>query len=246
MEELLENKEDIHEKDLKEIIDYYTNDVNKQFSEIIKNINITYQLYKKNQIKNNICNLNFNIYINSKDSDINDLGKKMNFKEHLYLYCSAYIRRYYKNYTELICSCGNDGYKYLFWDELSNKILLRMITKIKNSYLDIYQKLPYTMEIDFYDELLLNIKDYSTDISEYGFCHYIKFYVKLDFTNNIFKQENIDTLFESEQNKKTEKKKKLFCFNINKSEKIYPIYPNFKYSPLVSNEDIYIEMKKLL
>lgn len=143
MKLLLDNKEKDYSSDLREIIKYFTDDTNRQFTEIINNVKMLYDLYK-NGMPSPILKLEPKILINSIYKN-NELGKKISCDKHgKNIHNSGIISD-----DIIIMYYENKGWKYPFWKTLSHKILCRQIANIKNSYLDIYQKLPYTMKIMF-------------------------------------------------------------------------------------------------
>jgi hypothetical protein len=231
MEALLNNTTVDYSNDLKEIIKHFTDDTNRQFAEIMKNVNILHDLYK-NGMGSKIQKLELKILINSIYKN-NELGKKITYDEY-----GKLIPRYRFGTTDdiIIRHYENDGWKYPFWKALSNKIMSRQIANIKNSYLDIYQKLPYTMKILF--NLGWHERAYFDDHREgkiqgsQGMCHYFVLGIELDFTENIFKPK-------PEQVKPV----KTGWFSSKPKE---PERPNFGYSQIATDEEIYIEMKKLL
>jgi hypothetical protein len=163
----------------------------------------------------------------------NELGKKMTYDKH-----GKYIGKFIGGITDdiIMMKYENEGWKYPFWKALSNKILCRQIANIKNSYLDIYQKLPYTMKIQFnrgwhehawFDKQYI---DMHVDNSQ-GMCHYIELSIELDFTKNIYAP------------KPDVKPVKTGWFSSKPKE---PERPRYGYTQVATDEDIYIEMKKLL
>lgn len=225
MEQLLTQSTVDYSTDLKDIIKYFTDDTNRQFAEIMNNVKMLYDLYK-NGIGSSIQKLESTIIINSIYKN-NDLGKKLTYDKY-----GVYIGRYEGGINDniIISAYGNEGWKYNFWNSLSHKIICRQIANIKNSYLDIYQKLSYTINM-----ILGNInfdKNTSGNINgSKGMCHYINICIQLDFTKNIYIPEtNI-------------KQVKTGWFSRKPKE---PKKPKYDYTLVATDEDIYIEMKKLL
>jgi hypothetical protein len=225
MEQLLTQSTVDYLTDLKDIIKYFTNDTNRQFAEIMNHVKMLYDLYK-NGMGGLVQKLEPKILINSIYKN-NELGKKMTYDEY-----GVYIGRYRGEITDdiIMMKYENEGWKYSFWKALSHKILCRQIANIKNSYLDIYQKLPYTMNM-----ILGNInfdKKTSGNINgSKGMCHYFIICIELDFSKNIYTPEpNIKLV-------------KTGWFSSKPKE---PERPKYGYTQVATDEDIYIEMKKLL
>jgi hypothetical protein len=231
MEALLNNESVDYSNDLKEIIKHFTDDTNRQFAEIMKNVNILYDLYK-NGMGSKIQKLEPKILINSIYKN-NEIGKKITYDGY-----GELIPSYQGGITDdiIIRHYENDGWKYPFWKALSNKIMSRQIANIKNSYLDIYQKLPYTMEIiiNYSSRKVAYFDTHREDNIQgsQGMCHYFVLGIKLDFTENIFKPKPDQV-----------KPVKTGWFSSKPKE---PERPNYGYTQVATDEEIYIEMKKLL
>jgi hypothetical protein len=194
----------------------------------MKNVNTLYNLYK-NGMGTKIQKLRPKILINSIYKN-NELGKKMTYDTYG-TYVPCYPERASDNV--IIEYYGNDGWKYHFWKALSNKIMSRQIANIKNSYLEIYQILPYTMKLlRFNNEVYFDTHRNTKIDGSKGMCHYFILDIELDFTENIFKPKpepvkRIKTGWFSSKPKELE-------------------HPNFGYTKVATDDDIYIEMKKLL
>jgi hypothetical protein len=231
MEALLNNESIDYSNDLKEIIKHFTDDTNRQFAEIMKNVNILYDLYK-NGMGSKIQKLEPKILINSI-YEKNELGKKMTFDKR-----GKFIPRYQGGTTDnvIIHHYENDGWKYSFWKALSNKVMDRQIANIKNSYLEIYQKLPYTMKLMFnrgwHERAYFDECRGDTIQGSRGMCHYFVLGIELDFTENIFKPKP-----------ESVKPVKTGWFSSKPKE---PERPNYGYTQVATDDEIYLEMKKLL
>ena len=231
MEVLLNNSSIDYSNDLKEIIKYFTNDTNRQFAEIMKNVNILHDLYK-NGMGSKIQKLEPKILINSIYKN-NELGKKITYDDY-----GKYISRYAGGITDdiIIRHYENDGWKYPFWKALSYKVMKRQIANIKNSYLEIYQELPYTMKLMFnhgwHEHPYFYTRQGDNIEAAHGMCHYFILGIEFDFTENVFKPKP-----------KLVKPVKTRWFSSKPKE---PERPNFGYSQITTDDEIYLEMKKLL
>jgi hypothetical protein len=178
-----------------------------------------------------VQNLQQKILINSIYKK-NELGKKMTYDKY-----GKLIPLYQGGLTDniIIHHYGNNGWKYPFWKLLSNKIMSRQIANIKNSYLEIYQELNFTMKLRFtigwHENIFFDTHQQKIEGSQ-GMCHFIILNIDLDFTENIFKPK-------PEQVKPV--KTGWFSSKPKKPER-----PNFGYTQIATDEDIYIEIKKLL